>query len=316
MKLSGIIKYYEILKLALQTAAENQNSSQLQKVIASIISKEFGITSSIQNPQNTVLIAATESGEKQFVISALNNNADVNVLDDTTQRTPLNFAAKNGYEQIVALLLQRRADVYKTGDHGEVPVTEAIWNNHTNILPLFFPTKMYINQPLTISLSSPLSSFHKDMHHRAYCYQIHKDSKKIELVPLHFAITIAITKPEVIAMLLKLGANPNFKCYDYSPLKMAILTYAKAEILSLLIEAGADIHEKWIGAINFIQFAICSHNNVAIEILLSKFISQGMPEDNKNTLLIYSYLNNNKPAALLLVKNGANPYILCPVFRG
>jgi ankyrin repeat protein len=63
---------------------------------------------------NMQLIEAVQTGQLAKVEEALNAGADINEQDEQGW-TPLNWAAGKGNVEIVGLLLNRGADVFRTG---------------------------------------------------------------------------------------------------------------------------------------------------------------------------------------------------------
>jgi ankyrin repeat protein len=52
-------------------------------------------------------------------------------------RTPLSWAAENGHKPIVALLLNRGADLnFKDIDHGQSPISWAVLKGHADVVDL------------------------------------------------------------------------------------------------------------------------------------------------------------------------------------
>ena len=72
------------------------------------------------------LFSAIESGAVQNVIDALESGANPNQVDKQSGNTPLTFACKFGYDDIVAKLLQGAAEAELEDDHGETPLLVAV----------------------------------------------------------------------------------------------------------------------------------------------------------------------------------------------
>lgn len=78
------------------------------------------------------LIDAVKTGQPAKVEAALNAGADINQQDEQGW-TPLNWAAGKGSVEIVSLLLDRGADVFRTGRDQRTPYKIALAAKHTDV---------------------------------------------------------------------------------------------------------------------------------------------------------------------------------------
>lgn len=86
--------------------------------------------------------------------------------------------------------------------------------------------------------------------------------------PIHIAITAA--KPDVVKLLLDLGADPNQTADRLrQPLPLAVATRSDAALLTLLVEAGADVEGKDEKGFRPLHAAAEVDNVVAVRFLLS-----------------------------------------------
>ena len=81
------------------------------------------------------LIEAVKTGQLAKVEAALNAGADVQQQDEQGW-TPLNWAAGKGNVEIVSLLLDRGADVFRTGRDQRTPYKIAVAAKHTDVARL------------------------------------------------------------------------------------------------------------------------------------------------------------------------------------
>ena len=81
------------------------------------------------------LIDAVKTGQLAKVEEALNAGADIHQQDEQGW-TPLNWAAGKGSVEIVSLLLNRGADVFRTGRDQRTPYKIALAAKHTDVARL------------------------------------------------------------------------------------------------------------------------------------------------------------------------------------
>jgi len=81
------------------------------------------------------LIDAVKTGQLAKVEEALNAGADIHQQDEQGW-TPLNWAAGKGSVEIVSLLLDRGADVFRTGRDQRTPYKIAVAAKHTDVARL------------------------------------------------------------------------------------------------------------------------------------------------------------------------------------
>jgi hypothetical protein len=81
------------------------------------------------------LIDAVKTGQLVKVEEALNAGADIHQQDEQGW-TPLNWAAGKGSVEIVSLLLDRGADVFRTGRDQRTPYKIAVAAKHTDVARL------------------------------------------------------------------------------------------------------------------------------------------------------------------------------------
>ena len=90
------------------------------------------------------LIDAVKTGQPAKVEEALNAGADIHQQDEQGW-TPLNWAAGRGSVEIVSLLLNRGADVLRTGRDQRTPYKIALAAKHTDVARLLKKAEQSVN---------------------------------------------------------------------------------------------------------------------------------------------------------------------------
>lgn len=90
------------------------------------------------------LIDAVKTGQPTKVEEALNAGADIHQQDEQGW-TPLNWAAGKGSVEIVSLLLDRGADVFRTGRDQRTPYKIALAAKHTDVARLLKKAEQAVN---------------------------------------------------------------------------------------------------------------------------------------------------------------------------
>jgi|SRR5215216_1380076 len=90
------------------------------------------------------LIDAVKTGQLAKVEEALNAGADIHEQDEQGW-TPLNWAAGKGSVEIVSLLLDHGADVFRTGRDQRTPYKIALAAKHTDVARLLKKAEQAVN---------------------------------------------------------------------------------------------------------------------------------------------------------------------------
>lgn len=90
------------------------------------------------------LIDAVKTGQRAKVEAALNAGADVHQQDEQGWR-PLHWAAGKGSVEIVSLLLDRGADVFRVGRDQRTPYKIALAAKHTDVARLLKEAEQSVN---------------------------------------------------------------------------------------------------------------------------------------------------------------------------
>ncbi|XP_074108023.1 uncharacterized protein LOC141533190 [Cotesia typhae] len=186
--------------------------------------------------RNSIHIAA-ENGQLESVVILLAKNVDVNCKDLDGQ-TPLLIAILDGNEELTNTLLQFNADVNYTGYQNKPLLDFALMKNCKNI----------INDLLV------------------YGADVNFISDK-GTTALHKAMNLYLST-EIIDLLLKFGANTDFKSLDgKTPLYIATEN-KRADQVRILLNYGADMsasHEGKIALLRMFQFSSSDSYNSPCE---------------------------------------------------
>lgn len=163
---------------------------------------------------NSRLLLAVRYGEKDDVLKAIKEGANVNAKDEKNN-TPLHLAADTGVKEIVEILLENGANIYAENKDKEIPLHMACmdYNKEGTVRlllekdPLTVHAKSeFLWTPLNIAASYGLKNIIKLLISRNANVNTQQWDGK---TPLHFAADKA--DQETVELLLDNGANKNIK---------------------------------------------------------------------------------------------------------
>ncbi|KAI0192069.1 ankyrin repeat-containing domain protein [Xylaria flabelliformis] len=187
--------------------------------------------------------------------------------------TPLWWAARNGHETLVRLLMERGADFKAKNEDQYMPLHLAVENGHEAV------TKLLLEEGADI------------------------DAKGFEMTPLHLATRNG--HEAIIKMLLERGANTNAKNEDnYTPLHLAVWNGLEA-IARLLLEKGADIDAKTFKGTPLL-LATENGCEATVKLLIEKGADLEAQDDFNETPLHTSAFWGHEAIMRLLLEKGAN----------
>lgn len=181
------------------------------------------------------------------VRSLLNEGIDVN-LQNYRKDTPLMMAVLAGNEQMIQLLLQKGASTEAKNMYNDTAWAYCMVSHNENIEKLLkkYGAKVDVNQQADLYMR--VEAFRTAINQTDLLnieYQLLQGKVPINKTDSYSSpLGLAISKDdkEMVALLLKLGANPSVTTsINYSPLINAVSSGCKESIIKLLIKAGANL---------------------------------------------------------------------------
>jgi ankyrin repeat protein len=180
--------------------------------------------------------------------------------------TPLHYAALDGNIALVALLLNKNADLNVKNASGTTPLHEAARTGHIAVM------KKLIVKGANINI---------------------QDAKGNSV--LHIAIPQEVQR-EVMALLLSSGATPNLRDeHGDSPLHIAITLNRSVDVVRTLLESGADVSIHNMSGKTPLYLAV-EENRIAYIPLLIKYKSDIFAADNDGITPFELALKDELPA--------------------
>ncbi|TEY39703.1 hypothetical protein BOTCAL_0453g00070 [Botryotinia calthae] len=226
------------------------------------------------------IIIASHFGLEEIVKMLLEKGADIESKDSNYNQTPLSWAAKNGHdevvklllEKVVKLLLEKGADIEsKDSEYNQTPLSWATRNRHNIIMKLLLEKGADIES---------------------------KDSKYNQ-TPLSWAARNGQDK--VVKLLLEKGADIESKDskYNQTPLSWAAKN-GHDTIVKLILEKGADIESKDSNGQTPLLWAAKNGQDKVVKLLLEKGADIESKDSNGRTPLLWATENEHDTIVKLL----------------
>ena len=222
------------------------------------------------------LFTAATMGDIDFVRNFIKEGGDVNILSypEPGGWMPLSNAAQYGWEEIVKLLIDAKADVNHMDNDGWSPLRKASLNGHTNIVELLKRAGA------------------KD-------FSVHYGNGDI------FSESYFRLKYDFIGSYIKNGGDVNVKNKDgQTAIMMAAFYYA--DIVKQFINAKADVNAKdnegWTAAMS----ASTTGNMDALKLLIDAGADINVKDKYGWTALMRASQNNHPDIVKLLISNNVD----------
>lgn len=240
-----------------------------------------GISDVVSHRLTTLLLVAIERyrDEPKVIQALLNAGAEINIQAPYTP-TPLGVAVRKGNLELIKMLLEAGADVNAWDGDGQTPLMIA---ESSNVDPEILQSLREAN-PYSTTLRLTREEF--------------------------YSLVATGSANDVKAAVLA-GANVNATDeYSETPLMRAVAKNEQAEVVQVLLEAGADVHDMiWIaGSWTPLMFAAQSNKNPAIiKLLLEAGAEVNLDDlDGLTPLMLAAKSNENPQVVLALLDAGAD----------
>ena len=245
-----------------------------------------------QSIDTETFFSAAVTGDLE-TLQKLPENENVNIIDLSTGKTALDYAAENQHEHIVQFLLKRNANANLHNECGETPLMLALDNMKI--------VKMLLNQ-------STVNAADKEGNSVLMLALNRLEMLAFKRLRIDVAQNAAETQHynEVAQLLLDAGAEVNTQnSYGDTPL-MEAARYADIDTVEKIILKEADVNmQNNVGNTALIEAAV--HNRFNIVNLLMRHEAD-INAQNKagNTALIEAAQHGQSQMAKLLIKKGAD----------
>lgn len=269
----------------------------------------------------TTLIMTSYFGLNFAVHSLLDMDLDLNVQDETYQRSALCWAVRNGFRMVAELLiggsriklgnfklpLRKRAKIDLQDKYGRIPLTYAIWNGDAALVKLLMKAGANVHLEDNLGQTPLFYAFCNSDHGIIDIFVKKKKTVDVENGINQLLFTaIQYGHEEVVMQLLKTGrANTEAKVNGgETVLIFAIRAFNKA-IVKMLLEAGAnpDVRDRFG---NPVLIVAIPRQEAVVKMLLEAGADANAEDHYSGPALIVA-INRQEAAVKMLLEAGANP---------
>ena len=293
-------------KVALRSAIQHNKHRAVEQLLT------YGVPADGGLGDDNLKVAIREK-DPESVRLLLQYGADSNSVDKDGL-TPLHSATKLSFLRAAELLLEYGADPNFSDSTGtDSPLAMAVNENKFDFVQIYLNHGGKVDSEMSdgntflvkaITQSASATIIESMLRHGAY-----PDTKNGEGVTPLFA-AIQARRPDLIALLLESGANPNLPGPKH-PLWPS--TY-QPKALQLLLNHGADL-KKCPGVM---ELAASINNRESVSILLNASADPNAKKDGVYTPLCTAIRDNRGEIVSLLLANGADPNLMAseyPAFK-
>lgn len=242
----------------------------------------------VPSKPSSELVTASQRGDVARVRELLAAGGNANDVDPDTGRSALHFAARENRAEVVAVLLDSKADINATDRTGKTPLTMAAENSAVDATKLLIARGADLNKrdqiggtPLTWACglgSAPTVKLLIDAGADLTVVDVNG------LTPLIWAAGIG--KPESVKLILE--RKPDLSVKDGvtgDTALMRAVRSGKTESVKLLIEAGADVSVKNRQGFTPVQMAAMNGNLEKVKLLVDAKADLASTDANGRTPL-------------------------------
>ncbi|MEG0949651.1 MAG: ankyrin repeat domain-containing protein [Bacteroidales bacterium] len=249
-----------------------------------------------------LLFEACQNGDLEKARVALQNGVVPNIRNEEGWM-PIHYAAENGYDEIISLLLEAGADINALNSAGFTPFQVLMICEHYSplIVGQMIQAGARVGTPLhqAILLNDPVET-----------EQLIRNRKFVDAAddlgntPLH--LVVAVNNSALIVPLLEAGAPIDaFDMYETTPLQEAC-AMGQLYAASLLMNNGANPEHPDYNGRSALIFAAGNAHYELTDMLLQTGVAINQADHFGNTALHYAYENEEFEIADLLLQYGAD----------
>uniref|UniRef100_A0A1X7UGM1 Uncharacterized protein n=1 Tax=Amphimedon queenslandica TaxID=400682 RepID=A0A1X7UGM1_AMPQE len=258
---------------ALLIASKKEDSSALDaiKALVDLFSEVLNIN--IQNDEGlTLLMIFSRNGYHQVVELLLNKNPDINIQDKDGW-TALMYASTNGHHQVVELLLSKNPDINIQNNNGGTALMFASANRHHQVVELLLSKDPDIN--------------------------IQDNNRTTALM-----LASLVGHHQVVQLLLSKDPDINIQNKDGWTALMYASTNGHHQVVELLLSKNPDINIQNNNGGTALMFASANRHHQVVELLLSKDPDINIQDnDGWTALMLASLVGHHQVVQLLLSKD-------------
>ncbi len=287
-------------RTALIYAASDGNSPELVKFL---LDHGASVNAKNQSGENALFEHITRGKESLEIVELLLDNGISANSKTKHYGSVLHWAAFCGRTEVIALLVKRGAKVNAKDNMDQRPVQKAMSQNKLETVKLLF--KLGADPQTKGTMGFSLLEFAANSGDKEFVREIISKIRKEEKNGLN-ALTAASRKGnlEMVKLLVEEGFDID-ECNSYgreTPLMKAAY-YGKTEVVTYLLENGADIHATdYKGHTALLNAAYNGHNEVVEELLKKGAKINERNNYNWNALMQACFEGHYETAKLLLEK--------------
>lgn len=265
----------EHVRVALCWAAKNQ-----QRILFYLLLEKGDAIESRDRNGLTYLMWASKNGYHQVVELLLNENAEIEAIDTTRDgsgmMTSLMLAACNGHERVVELLIESGANLEKKDDEGHTVFFAAAKSGASNVVSLLLDRV--------------------DVNARSE----HENATALIIAAKH-------GHQETLARLIHAGADLDATDGRWKTALWHAAANGNIRILNQLVDGGADINTKSNRyELSALSCAVGNEKEEAVKVLLNNGIDVETTDYSGRTALMYAVQGGEENIIELLLKKNAS----------